>query len=357
MSEIGVAHQASAPVPVPASDLTSAVANAPAADAHRMLSITIPILNEERSLERLLARLVTALDGIGRPWEVIFIDDGSSDRTAATLQALNIRDPRLKAVLLSRNFGKEIAVAAGLRYVAGAAAVVMDGDLQHPPETIPELVRKWEEGYEVVYAARASRATDGKIHRYLARFFYGIFNKMSRTELPEGAGDFRLVDRKVIDVLGRMDERARFNKGLFAWVGFRSIGVPYQVEARGEGRSRWRLRQLMRFALDGLVSFSTIPLRVWSYLGLLVSACAFVFALYILIEALVFGINAPGFPTLVISVMFFAGVQLISLGVIGEYLGRIYEEVKGRPLFVVSREIGLTGTRKTASGNTGVPAP
>jgi glycosyltransferase involved in cell wall biosynthesis len=312
-----------------------------------MLSIVIPVLNEERGLPRLLERLVPVLDGLGRPWETIFVDDGSTDGTATALLALNARDPRFKAVVLSRNFGKEIAVAAGLRYARGAAAIVMDGDLQHPPETIPALVRQWEQGYDVAYATRENRATDTKFHRLFAQAFYGIFNKMSRTELPEGAGDFRLVDRKVLDVLNRMDERARFNKGLFAWVGFKSIGVPYQVEARGEGRSRFRPRQLIRFALDGLVSFSTIPLRVWSYLGLIVSAFAFMFALYILIEALVFGIDAPGFPTLIISVMFFAGVQLISLGVIGEYLGRVYDEVKGRPLFVVAREIGLDG--KTSS--------
>lgn len=314
-----------------------------------MLSIVIPVLNEERGLPRLLDRLVSALDGLGRPWEVIFVDDGSKDGTAAMLMALNARDPRFKAIVLSRNFGKEIAVAAGLRYAVGAAAVVMDGDLQHPPETIPALVRHWEQGYEVVYGERANRATDTPLHRVMARMFYGVFKTMSHTELPQGAGDFRVIDRKVIDVLNRMDERARFNKGLFAWVGFRSIGVPYQVEAREEGRSRWRWRQLLRFALDGVLSFSTIPLRVWSYLGLLVSAFAFLFALYILVEALVFGINAPGFPTLIISVMFFSGVQLISLGVIGEYLGRVYEEVKGRPLFVVAREIGL-GTDSTLQG-------
>jgi len=306
-----------------------------------MLSIVIPVLNEERGLSRLVERLVAVLDGLARPWEVILIDDGSTDGTPAALAALNARDPRFKAIVLSRNFGKEIAVAAGLRYAIGDAAIVMDGDLQHPPETIPVFVRQWEQGYDVVYGTRESRATDTKAHRLFAGFFYRIFNKMSRTELPLGAGDFRLVDRKVLNVLNRMDERARFNKGLFAWVGFKSIGVPYTVEARGEGRSRFRPRQLFRFALDGLVSFSTIPLRVWSYLGLIVSAFAFMFALYILVEALVFGINAPGFPTLIISVMFFAGVQLISLGVIGEYLGRVYEEVKGRPLFVVAREIGL----------------
>jgi polyisoprenyl-phosphate glycosyltransferase len=314
------------------------------------LSIVIPVLNEERGLRRLLERLVAVLDGIGRPWEVIFVDDGSRDGTPAMLAALNAGDPRFKAIVLSRNFGKEIAVAAGMRYAVGAAVVVMDGDLQHPPETIPALVRQWEQGFDVAYGERSNRATDTAAHRLTAQLFYGVFRSMSRTELPLGAGDFRLIDRKVVDVLNRMDERARFNKGLFAWVGFRSIGVPYDVEARGEGRSRWRWRQLMRFALDGIISFTTIPLRVWSYLGLFISACAFLFALYILVEALVFGINAPGFPTLIISVMFFAGVQLISLGVIGEYLGRVYEEVKGRPLFVVSREIGLGTDRdpKTA---------
>ena len=337
MSETRAVHKASR--------ATTEVACAPSSAKPGMLSIAIPVLNEERGLTRLLDRLVAVLERLGRPWEVIFIDDGSRDGTAAMLTALNARDPRFKAIVLSRNFGKEIAVAAGLRYAVGAAAVVMDGDLQHPPETIPALVRQWEQGYDVVYGERSNRATDTTLHRLMAQVFYGIFKTMSRTELPEGAGDFRLVDRKVIDVLNRMDERARFNKGLFAWVGFRSIGIPYDVEARGEGRSRWRWRQLMRFALDGLVSFTTIPLRVWSYLGLFVSACAFLFALYILIEALVFGINAPGFPTLIISVMFFAGVQLISLGVIGEYLGRVYEEVKGRPLFVVAQEIGLGNDR------------
>jgi len=313
----------------------------PQAGKPGMLSIAIPVLNEERGLSRLLDRLVAVLDGLGRPWEVIFVDDGSKDGTAGMLMALNARDPRFKAVVLSRNFGKEIAVAAGLRYANGVAAIVMDGDLQHPPESIPALVRQWEQGYDVVYGERSNRATDTALHRFTAKMFYGIFSSMSRTELPQGAGDFRLLDRRVVDVLNRMDERARFNKGLFAWVGFRSIGVPYEVATRGEGVSRWRWRQLMRFALDGLVSFTTIPLRVWSYLGLFVSACAFLFALYILVESLVFGINAPGFPTLIISIMFFSGIQLISLGVIGEYLGRVYEEVKGRPLFVVSREIGL----------------
>ena len=321
-----------------------------------MLSVTIPLLNEERGLPRLHDRLVAALDKLGRPWEVIFVDDGSSDATPAMLAALNARDSRFKAVVLSRNFGKEIAVAAGLRYATGAAAVIMDGDLQHPPEAIASFIRFWEQGYDVVYGQRSDRATDTTLHRLSSRMFYGLFRRMSHTALPADAGDFRLIDRKVIDVLNRMDERSRFNKGLFAWVGFRSVGVPFDVEARKAGSSRWRPRQLLRFALDGFASFSTIPLRVWSYLGLLVSAFAFVFALFILVETIFYGTNAPGFPTLIISVMFFAGVQLISLGVIGEYLGRVYEEVKGRPLFVVSREIGVGDQNGPAdTGGGGAP--
>ncbi len=305
-----------------------------------LLSVVIPILNEERGLSRLTDRLTTALDALGRPWEVVFVDDGSTDGTPAILTALNLRDPRYKAIVLSRNFGKEIAVAAGLRYASGAAAVIMDGDLQHPPEAIGSFVKLWEQGYEVVYGQRSSRATDTPIHRLSSHAFYWVFSWMSHTVLPRDAGDFRLVDRKVLDVLNRMEEHARFNKGLFAWVGFRSIGVPYDVEARDTGKSRWRPRALLRFALDGVVSFSTVPLRVWSYLGLFVSAFAFFAALYFIFETLIYGTSVPGFPTLIVSVMFFAGVQLISLGVIGEYLGRIFEEVKGRPLFVVAREIG-----------------
>jgi glycosyltransferase involved in cell wall biosynthesis len=306
-----------------------------------MLSVTVPLLNEERGLARLHDRLVAALDRLGRPWEIIFVDDGSTDHTPTMLAALNIRDSRCKAIVLSRNFGKEIAVAAGMRYATGAAVVVMDGDLQHPPEAIASFLRYWEQGYDVVYGQRQDRATDTALHRLSSQAFYYLFRWMSHTALPRDAGDFRLLDRKVVNVLNRMDERSRFNKGLFAWVGFRSIGVPFQVEERKAGSSRWRPRQLLRFALDGFASFSTIPLRVWSVLGVLISAFAFVFALFILVETIFFGTTAPGFPTLIISVMFFAGVQLISLGVIGEYLGRVYEEVKGRPLFVVSREIGV----------------
>jgi glycosyltransferase involved in cell wall biosynthesis len=320
----------------------------------RKLSVVVPGLNEERSIPPLIERLQPVLDGLGLDWEVIFVDDGSTDGTVALLKTLNARDARFKAVSLSRNFGKEIAAAAGLTYVTGDAAVMMDADLQHPPELIKEFVARWSEGFEIVYGQRRDRDADSLLHRLSARAFYAAFERLSGTVLPEGAGDFRLLDRKAVDAMNRMRERVRFNKGLYAWMGFRSVGVPFTVPPRESGSSRWRPRQLLHFALDGIATFTTIPLRVWSYLGLVVSLFAFGYAVVFLVETLVYGSNVPGFPTLIISVLFFAGVQLICLGVIGEYLGRVYEEVKGRPLFLVAEELGLerpsSGADTTTAG-------
>lgn len=309
----------------------------------RSITVIIPVLNEGEGLSALEQRLRAVLEQIGRAWDVLFVDDGSTDRTLEALRALHARDTRFRAISLSRNFGKEVAVAAGLRFASGDAAIVMDGDLQHPPELISQFLTLWDQGYDIVYGQRSDRQTDAALHRWAARAFYSLFRAVSGTELPDGAGDFRLLDRKAIDVLNRMGERARFNKGLYAWIGFKSIGVPYEVQNRSIGQSRWRPRQLLRFALDGLASFTTIPLRVWSYLGLLIAACAFIYTLTILVTTLIYGTDVPGFPSLIVSVMFFAGVQLISLGVIGEYLGRVYEEVKGRPLFIVADTVGDFG--------------
>lgn len=308
----------------------------------RLLSVVIPMLNEEKGFEGLIGKLEPSLDRLGVPWEVIFIDDGSTDATLARLRSLTERDKRYRGVSLSRNFGKEIATAAGLNYVLGDAAVIMDADLQHPPELVAEFLRYWSEGYDVVYGQRVDRAADTTAHRISAGLFYRLFRAMSGTELPINAGDFRLLDRKAVNAMNRMGERVRFNKGLFAWMGFRSIGIPFHVPPRFDGgTSRWKPRKLLRFALDGLASFTTIPLRMWSYLGLVISTLAIGYALLFLVKTLLYGSDVPGFPTLVISVMFFSGVQLISLGVIGEYLGRVYEEVKGRPLYLVAEELGV----------------
>jgi glycosyltransferase involved in cell wall biosynthesis len=309
--------------------------------SRRSLSVVVPMLNEEQGLARLVERLRGALEGLDLAWEVIFVDDGSTDGTLQELKAINARDPRFKAIALSRNFGKEIATAAGLSYVTTDAAVLMDADLQHPPELIAKFVEYWRAGYDIVYAQRVDRTTDHILNRWAARAFYAIFRQLSGTTLPEGAGDFRLLDRKAVDAMNRMRERIRFNKGLFAWMGFRSKGVPFHVPPRPGGVSRWRPRQLFRFGLDGLAAFTTIPLRVWSYLGLVISLLAVCYAVIVMVETLLYGSDVPGYPSLIVSVMFFAGVQLISLGVIGEYLGRMYEEVKGRPLFLVTEELGM----------------
>ena len=311
-------------------------------DSAALLSVVIPVLNEARNLDRLLARLLPALESTGLDYEVIFVDDGSTDDTVAHLRRVNASNQRIKAVSFSRNFGKEIAVAAGLKHTSGDAVIVMDGDLQHPPETIPVFLAKWREGYDIVYGRRQDRAADSFARRTFARAFYAAFRVLSGTQLPEDAGDFRLLSRRAVDALNRLGERARFNKGLFSWIGFKSVGVTFDVSERADGDvSRWKPRKLIRFALDGLASFSTIPLRIWSYLGLAVSALAFVYIVVFLAKTLLFGIDRAGFPTLIISIMFCAGVQLISLGVIGEYLGRIYEEVKARPLYLVAEEIGF----------------
>lgn len=300
------------------------------------------MLNEERGLDMLVARLKSVLEATGLAWEVVFVDDGSKDGTCDVLRRLHAGDARLKAISLSRNFGKEIAVAAGLKYASGDAVVLMDADLQHPPEVIPEFVAKWREGFDIVYGQRDDRQEDSVLRRAFSVAFYRAFRAMSGTSLPGGAGDFRLLSRKAVDAFNSLKERVRFNKGLYAWIGFKSTGVTFHVPPRFDGtKSRFKARQLWRFALDGLVSFTTLPLRIWSYIGVAVSTLAFAYILFYLLKYLLYGDTVAGFPTLIISILFLGGIQLISLGVIGEYLGRMYEEVKGRPLFIVGEEIGL----------------
>lgn len=316
-----------------------------------VLSVIVPVFNEGANIDALIARITPVLDRAAPTWEVLFVDDGSADDTLSRIKTHAAEDQRLRALSFSRNFGKEIAIAAGIDHALGQGVVLIDADLQHPPEMIETFVAKWREGYDMVYGQRVDRDTDSALRRSLTRTFYDLFARFGEIALPEGAGDYRLMDRKVVEALRRLPERARFSKGLYAWVGFKSIGVPFDVAERLHGETKFSYRKLTRFAFDGLTSFSTLPLKVWTYVGMIVSLFAFLFAAMIVLETLVYGIAVPGFATLVVSVMFFSGIQLISLGVLGEYIGRIFAEVKRRPLYVVAEEIGpseaptLTGAR------------
>jgi glycosyltransferase involved in cell wall biosynthesis len=304
------------------------------------LTIVVPVLNEEAHIALLAERIIRGLEKLSETWSVLIIDDGSTDNTLALLRALAQADPRFSALALSRNFGKEAALAAGLRHARGDAVVLMDADLQHPPEAIPLLVLAWRAGNKVVFGLRQERVGESAARRALSRIFYHLFRLISETSIPEGATDFVLLDRQAVDALNSVGERCRFSKGLYAWIGFRSVSVPFTVEGRKDAASRWSLMRLGRYALDGLASFSSLPLKIWSYLGLVVSASAMTYALFVAIQTLVLGADVPGFPSLIVSITFFSGVQLISLGVLGEYLSRVFEEVKGRPLFVVAEAIG-----------------
>ncbi len=321
--------------------------------AQKLISVVVPVLNEAATLNALLTRVEGVLAQLPERWEIVFVDDGSSDDTLALIRQRHAMDARVTGISLSRNFGKEVAIAAGLSFVRGDAAIIMDADLQHPPEVALQFVEKWRAGFDIVYGDRIDRSTDGAFRRFYARGFYRLFNFLSRSDIPSGAGDFRLLDRKAIDAMNRIKESSRFNKGLYSWIGFKSVGVPYQVAERAGGATKWSFRELLRFALNGVTSFSTLPLRVWSLLGLAISLGAIVYATIILIRTLIFGTDVPGFPSLIVSVMLLAGVQLISLGVLGEYLGRVYEEVKARPLFLVAETVGITRPGPAAAAENG----
>jgi glycosyltransferase involved in cell wall biosynthesis len=304
------------------------------------LSVVIPVHNESANIAPLCERLLPVLNRITSIWEIIFVDDGSQDDTLLRVKDMSLREPRIGAVSLSRNFGKEIAIAAGLDHTRGDAVVIMDADLQHPPEMIEAFVERWNAGYEMVYGQRTDRSDETRVKRGFAHLFYRLFSRFGEIDLPEGAGDFRLIDRKGVEVLRTLGEKARFSKGLYAWVGFKGTGVPFVVEERRFGDTKWSFRKLFRFAFDGIAAFSTAPLRVWTYLGFVISFLSIATALYFAIRTLLFGTDLPGFPSLIVSVMFFSGIQLMSLGIIGEYVGRIFAEVKRRPLYVVAERIG-----------------
>ena len=305
-----------------------------------LITLVIPVLNEAAGLDTLAAEIAGSLDGRDFAWSVLFVDDGSTDGTLQRIRELNAADPRFTAISFSRNFGKEIALAAGLRHARGDAVVIMDADLQHPPGMIPDFVTEWRKGARIVYGQRVTRRYDSALRRGVSRMFHSVFNHITRTPLPVGMVDFLLLDRLAVDAFNRLDERTRFSKGLYAWIGFSPAFIPFDYGERKAGGSRFSFVRLASFALDGFVSFSSLPLKVWSYFGAAISLAALAYGVYFLLRSLIVGVDVPGYPSLIVSIMFFAGVQLVSLGVIGEYLARIYEEVKARPLYVVAEEIG-----------------
>ena len=308
------------------------------------LSLIVPVMNEEAAIDAFVARVVPILqkldDPAARSFEILFIDDGSSDSTLAKIRAANAADPRIRALSFSRNFGKEAALSAGLDAARGLAVIPLDVDLQDPPEVIAPMLAKWREGFEVVYGVRDNRETDTLPKRLTADLYYRAHNWLSADKIPEHAGDFRLLDHKVVEVIRRLPERNRFMKGLFAWAGFRQAAVSYHREERKLGTSKFNYWKLWTLAVDGITSASTVPLRVWSYVGALVALGALAYAGFIVVRTLAFGIETPGYASMMVAILFLGGLQLLSLGVLGEYVGRILTETKQRPLYVVSERVG-----------------
>jgi polyisoprenyl-phosphate glycosyltransferase len=306
------------------------------------LSIVAPAYNEERNIPAFLAAIVPVLEGIGESFEIIFVNDGSRDGTLGMLAAAASQDPRIKVVGLARNFGKDIALSAGLAHASGQAVIPIDCDLQHPPELIPQFVAKWREGFDMVLGVRSKRDEEGFVRRTLSRTYYKVMRSMTSVEIPPNAGDFRLLDRKILDIINKMPERHRFMKGIFAWPGFKVASIEFQANVRAnDTRSSWSFFKLWKFALDGLFSFSTAPLKLWTYVGLLSAGAAFVYLAITLIQKLFFGIDAAGYASLLVVLLFFNGLLMISNGIQGEYIARIFEEVKGRPLYVVGQTFGF----------------
>lgn len=316
-------------------------------DRHRargkrfLLSLVVPMHNEEDGIEAFMTHVLPAVRQVGCDYEIVCVNDGSTDRTLERLAAARAGDPRVKIVDLARNFGKDLAMTAGIDHAEGDAVIPLDADLQDPPELIPELVAKWREGNDMVIAVRRDRRGDSLAKRLSANLFYRAIGRMSDVPIPANAGDYRIMDRCVIDALKSMPERNRFMKGIFAWVGFKQASIAFDRPARVAGVSKWSFWKLWNFALDGIFSFSTLPLRIWTYFGAIIAVFALGYAAVIIARTLVMGIDVPGYASLAVILLFFSGLNMIGLGVIGEYLGRVFIEVKNRPLYLVRDTIGF----------------
>jgi glycosyltransferase involved in cell wall biosynthesis len=304
-------------------------------------SFVIPLFNEEGVLDELHRRLAAVGDELDGPAEFILVDDGSTDRTGEAVERLRADDARVKLVTLSRNFGHQLAISAGLDFASGDAVVIMDGDLQDPPEVVPELAERWREGYDVVYAVRAARTGETRFKRGTASLFYRLMSRLTSIEIPLDAGDFRLVDRRVASIVANMREPDRYLRGMFAWVGFRQTAVQYEREARVAGEGKYSLGRMLHFAADGLLSFSTAPLRITLASGFAIAGLAFAAGIAAIVLKLAGAFTAPGWASLIVVLSFFSGIQLVVLGTIGLYVGRIYAQGKQRPLYLVSTAVGF----------------
>lgn len=305
------------------------------------LSLLVPMYNESEVIPVFFKTVMQTLASLDMELEFVCVNDGSRDNTLSLLKEYAAKDARIKVVSFSRNFGKEPAMTAALDYATGDALIPIDADLQDPPELIFDMLEKWREGYDVVYARRSSRDTDSVLKRNTARWFYSLFNRMSETDIPPNVGDYRLMDRKVVDVIRQLPEKDRFMKGLFCWPGFKSTSVEFKRPERAEGETKFNMWKLWNFALSGITSFSTMPIRAGTYLGLIIAAASFVYSLFIITKTIFMGVDTPGYASIMVVVLFLGGIQLFFLGLLGEYIGRIYKEVKNRPLYVVQETVNL----------------
>ncbi len=308
-----------------------------------VLSLVVPMHNEAGNITAFYSRAKKVIDGVGVSYELICVNDGSTDDTLELLLALRKRDPNVKVISFARNFGKEAALTAGIDFSSGACVIPIDADLQDPPETIPALIAKWREGYDIVYATRRSREGESWFKRWTAHSFYRLANRVTNIEIPKDTGDFRLISRPAVESLKRLQERNRFMKGLFQWVGYKQTAVFYHRESRNAGKTAWNYWKLWNFAIDGITSFSSVPLQFATYIGLFIALLAFMYAIFIIVDTLVRGNPVPGYPSLLSVVLFLGGVQLFTIGVLGEYIGRIYSEVKRRPIYIVREAVGFDG--------------
>lgn len=332
------------------------VSNLPARrTADLSLSIVVPLFNEQEVLPALHQRLRSALEGMPgdtglKAWEILYVNDGSSDASLEVIARIQNEDPAVSLLSFSRNFGKEQAISAGLQHARGDAVVVIDADLQDPPELIADMVRAWREGADVVNMRRLSRDGETWFKRATAHAFYRVMERLSEVPIPADVGDFRLLSRRAVDALNLLPERNRFMKGLFAWIGYRQVTLDYHRHARAAGQSKWPYWRLWNFALEGITGFSTLPLKLASYIGVLAAVAAFLYALYFLIKTLLLGEVVAGFPTLIVTLLFMGGLQLMALGVIGEYLARLVTESKQRPLYLIDTYRPGTSLEESASG-------